>query len=72
MYRGKWRRRVALAGLSRRPRGRSTAQVRPEQPASMRLVSTLFTDETWDAIIQIIGRLLVLLGIAVFIIATAS
>lgn len=72
MYRGNWRHGHTDGSTSPPAAGIGTAYASTEQSPSLRIMSKAFTDEAWDMIIQTVGGLLLLLGIAGFVIAAAS
>ncbi len=70
MYWGKWR-HGHTDGSASPTAGIGTVHASTEQPPSLRIMSKAFTDEAWDMIIQTVGGMLLLLGIAGFVIAAA-
>ncbi len=70
MYWGNWR-HGHTDGLASPTASIGTAYASTEQPPALRIMSKAFTDEAWDMIIQAVGGLLLLLGIAGFVIAAA-
>ncbi len=71
MYWGKWRHGRTDGLSSPAAAGLGTAYTSTEEPPALRIMSRAFTDEAWDMIIQAVGGLLLLLGIAGFVIAAA-